>query len=182
VTGFAGAKFKKFSTLHEAEHFIEVHADPVTALQHMLLSTASDDLDASTPSTSNRVIDLTGAQSSSSSSAVERPLVELDVAKVQAANNPELNEALKRIENLKRQLEEVKSENDKATMGSGASTSTASTSPAKKPKENGFIWIGRYKFTVDPEGFVQVYINGCFLHNDSPCAGFSVYFGENHEL
>jgi hypothetical protein len=152
-----------------------MHADPLVAL----------DMAAPRPNTgfgashTNRVIDLTGAHSSVS--GVEQPPIELDIVKIKAANDPEMNEALKRIENLKRQLEDVKSENEKAG-GSSSSVIDVGSSPTKKPYENGFLWIGKYKFLVDTGGFVQVYINGCFNSNGGPCAGFGVYFGEDHEL
>lgn len=45
-------------------------------------------------------------------------------------------------------------------------------------------YIGNYSFQVDNEGFVLVYTDGSCLRNGqtNPCAGYGVWFGENHPL
>lgn len=44
--------------------------------------------------------------------------------------------------------------------------------------------IGAFEFTLNAEGYVIVYTDGSCLGNGrkDACAGFGVYFGDNHQL
>lgn len=44
--------------------------------------------------------------------------------------------------------------------------------------------FGAFEFTMNPEGYVIVYTDGSCLGNGKKhaCAGFGVYFGDNHPL
>jgi hypothetical protein len=149
VSGFQGPRFKKFNTRVQAEEFIINNANPSVVLQQLHYS-SSDDSD------SDLVVDLTSTYSPGSMghqlknivSILSMPEIDLSTAE----SNPELAEALQRIEKLKRQLDDLKQENEHAA--------TSSTAP-KRPKRaadtvNVPVKVGKYSYTQDTDGYVHV--------------------------
>lgn len=70
-------------------------------------------------------------------------------------------------------------------------SSESSSSSYKQPKYDSKIWepagtmhIGSLEFQIDEEGFVIVYTDGSCFNNGqkNACAGYGVYFGEDHPL
>lgn len=48
----------------------------------------------------------------------------------------------------------------------------------------GLTYIGGYEFQIDEEGYVIVYTDGSCIGNgkSNACAGYGVYFADNHPL
>ena len=66
-----------------------------------------------------------------------------------------------------------------------------SSTSNKIPKHESIIWepeglkhIGHMEFLLDSEGYVIVYTDGSCFNNGqkNACAGYGVYFGDNHVL
>lgn len=65
------------------------------------------------------------------------------------------------------------------------------SSSSKIPRLESVIWkpvglkhIGNMEFLLDSEGYVIVYTDGSCFNNgqNNACAGYGVYFGDNHVL
>lgn len=163
VTGFTGAKYKKFPTRQQAETFITDNGGSFSG-------SASD--------------------SGSNSSADLQPVVgpPAESVRVLIDNYDEINAACSRIESLKRELDELRgSSSSAATVPSEynpipAKRQKLSASPVKPVTK--LKKYGTYSFLEDDEGFVHVYTDGSCEGNGTAvaCAGLGVYFGEGHAL
>lgn len=66
----------------------------------------------------------------------------------------------------------------------GSSKSKLSRVAAAEEEVVALKYIGDYEFSLDSEGYVMVYTDGSCLGNGrkDACAGFGVYFRDNHPL
>ncbi|XP_055639956.1 ribonuclease H1 isoform X2 [Toxorhynchites rutilus septentrionalis] len=158
VSGFTGAKFKKFPTREQAEAFVRGNGGTLPA-------SASD--------------------SGSESPADLHSFQPVDSFRVLIDNNDEINAACSRIEGLKRELDELRSSTSSATAaGSGSKPAkrrklNSITKPVTKLQK-----YGKYSFLQDDDGYVHVYTDGSCEGNGTAaaCAGLGVYFAEGHAL
>lgn len=72
-----------------------------------------------------------------------------------------------------------------------ADTPAVGSSSSKIPRHESKIWepvglkhIGNMEFLLDSEGYVIVYTDGSCFNNGqkNACAGYGVYFGDDHVL
>lgn len=162
VSGFNGAKFKKFPTRGQAETFIRENGGSIS-------SSSSD--------------------SASNSSVDSQPAVPpADSVRVLIDNYDEINAACSRIESLKRELDELRGA---PSAGGGSTPVECAPKPAKRLKIDSKLKpltklqkYGTYSFLEDGDGFVHVYTDGSCEGNGTAaaCAGLGVYFGEGHAL
>uniref|UniRef100_A0A1Q3G1H8 Ribonuclease H1 n=1 Tax=Culex tarsalis TaxID=7177 RepID=A0A1Q3G1H8_CULTA len=163
VTGFTGAKFKKFPTREQADAFVREHGDGTSGF-------ASD-----------------SGSNSSSAADVQSVVPPVDSVRVLIDNYDEINAACSRIEGLKRELDELRG----SSSGTGRRAVEIAPLPAKRKKLDSNVKpvtklekYGIYSFLQDEDGFVHVYTDGSCEGNGTAaaCAGLGVYFGEGHAL
>ncbi|XP_055541239.1 ribonuclease H1 [Wyeomyia smithii] len=162
VSGFAGAKYKKFPTRQQAEVFIRENGGSVS---------------------------VSSTDSGSNSSADFQPIIPpAESVRVLIDNYDEINAACSRIESLKRELDELRGSSSSVVeevsevsrQKSAKRQKVASTmKPVTKLQK-----FGKYSFLQDEDGFVHVYTDGSCEGNGTAaaCAGLGVYFGEGHAL
>lgn len=161
VTGFTGAKFKKFPTRQQAETFIRENGGSIS-------SSSSD--------------------SASNSSVDSQPVCPpTQAVRVLIDNYDGINAACSRIESMKRELDELRStaddpvsnESDAPRPAKRKKTSNEPPKPVTKLEK-----YGSYSFLQDEDGYVHVYTDGSCEGNGTAaaCAGLGVYFGEGHAL
>ncbi|XP_039448851.1 ribonuclease H1-like [Culex pipiens pallens] len=165
VTGFTGAKFKKFPTRQQADAFVREHGNGSGS------GSASD----------------SGSNSPSAGAVVQSAVPPVDSVRVLIDNYDEINAACSRIEGLKRELDELRG----SGSGTGRRAVEIAPLPAKRKKLDSGVKpvtklekYGIYSFHQDEDGFVHVYTDGSCEGNGtaSACAGLGVYFGEGHAL
>ncbi|KXJ71799.1 hypothetical protein RP20_CCG019673 [Aedes albopictus] len=161
VTGFTGAKFKKFPTRQQAETFIRENGGSIS-------SSSSD--------------------SASNSSVDSQPVCPpTQSVRVLIDNYDGINAACSRIESMKRELDELRS--TAATDPASNDPETVRPAKRKKPSDEPkpvtkLEKYGSYSFLQDADGYVHVYTDGSCEGNGTAaaCAGLGVYFGEGHAL
>ncbi|XP_062551940.1 ribonuclease H1 [Armigeres subalbatus] len=161
VSGFTGAKFKKFPTRQQAETFIRENGGSIS-------SSSSD-------SASNSSVD---SQPVSPPTQSVRVLID---------NYDGINAACSRIESVKRELDELRSrpQTDPVPNDADAAPPTKRKKTVKDPKPvTKLEKYGNYSFLQDEDGYVHVYTDGSCEGNGTAaaCAGLGVYFGEGHAL
>ncbi|XP_068145497.1 ribonuclease H1 [Drosophila tropicalis] len=190
VKGFKGAVYKKFKSRPEAEDFIGVKASSSSRANYIPeemaiplgqkepppnqwnkkteneTSTKVDWPDEQLEDHWAKVMDqLEGSGEAASNSEQEELITEDDLIAV-------MNE-VEGIPNRKRKID-----ND------GPSTSKLPRHSSQVLEAVGRKHIGQFEFEIDAQGFVIVYTDGSCLGNGrkDACAGFGVFFGDNHKL
>lgn len=162
VTGFTGAKYKKFPTRQQADTFIRENGGSIS-------SSSSD--------------------SASNSSVDSQPVCPpTQSVRVLIDNYDGINAACSRIESMKRELDELRST---VVAPCPTPDESDVPRPAKRKKTDSTLKpvtklekYGSYSFLQDADGYVHVYTDGSCEGNGTAaaCAGLGVYFGEGHAL
>ncbi|XP_064547728.1 ribonuclease H1 [Drosophila montana] len=157
VNGFKGAIYKKFNTRQEAEQFInppmyQVAANGVPRQEHQ----------------QNR------------HEAKPKDFWPEDVVEQQEVTDEDLARVMEEVEGLPTQSGSRKRKAQ--TNSSGNYKIPRHMSNADEPVA--LKKFGAFEFTMNAEGYVIVYTDGSCLGNGrkDACAGFGVYFGDNHQL
>lgn len=167
VTGFSGAKFKKFKTENEALEFIKLYSTCPPPTNNLKTYSKLDKNNSNTGGTCN-----IQSNQFKTLSLAQADLITKEMDKIEKS----IAEGNKRISNLSKSkdanllLEKPKKR-----------TKLIDHSEINEAKK---IKINDSDFIKDKDGFVEVYTDGSCTNNGSvkAKAGLGVYFGENNRL
>ncbi|XP_020806701.1 ribonuclease H1 [Drosophila serrata] len=175
VKGFKNAKYKKFNTRQEAEHF--VNATKSYAPHEVAVPLGQKQ--PAPPSWKIKIERLSKPKYTEAWPDEDHDLAE-----------SELNAAMNEVEGDPRPSSSGKLP-DKYYLkrkGAGGGGDDGRTKipryDSQVSEATGMKQVGAFQFEIDEEGYVIVYTDGSCIGNGRPnaCAGFGVYFGENHQL
>ncbi|TMW41960.1 hypothetical protein DOY81_012960 [Sarcophaga bullata] len=187
---FKGAKYKKFPTRSEADAYLKQHTSVNTKHQYKP-EDHTVPLGAKAKENKNQYI----PEDHTATLGAKAKEKQVEVVNKESEDlwpqsngddfitDEDLLMALAEVEGLPPQT----SQNRKRK----ADSHIKSTSSNKIPKHESIIWepvglkhIGNMEFLLDSEGYVIVYTDGSCFNNGqkNACAGYGVYFGDNHVL
>ncbi|KAH8407580.1 hypothetical protein KR222_007452 [Zaprionus bogoriensis] len=169
VKGFKGAVYKKFQTLSEAEHFVSKNSGGHFKPDEWAVPLGQK---AKPPASWSR-------QKESKKNPDFWPE---DVAEENAVTEDDLMSALYEVEGYPDPSSSRKRKPD--TDCANTSSSKLQRIDSSEDPVVALKHIGSYDFGLDADGYVIVYTDGSCLGNgrSDACAGFGVYFGDNHPL
>ncbi|XP_061387600.1 ribonuclease H1 [Musca vetustissima] len=170
IKGYRGARYKKFPTKSAAEEFINAYHKP---------SVGTTATTTTVPSSSNAKCLVADKKEV----ADFWPPSDGDSFDENFLTDEDLIMALEEVEGLPQPNKSLKRKNDSQDCGqfkSGKIGKYEST----VCETSGLVHIGKYEFNIDSEGYVIVYTDGSCFNNGkaNACAGFGVWFGDNHPL
>ncbi|XP_030560300.1 ribonuclease H1 [Drosophila novamexicana] len=174
VNGFKGAIYKKFNTRQEAEQFI----NPAGATANYAPDEVAVALGQRQPPPASWAPRQEYQQKRHE--AKPKDFWPEDVVQQQEVTDEDLVGVMEEVEGFPTQSGSRKRKlqsNNSGTYKIPRHTSNADEPVALKQ-------IGAFEFTLNAEGYVIVYTDGSCLGNGrkDACAGFGVYFGDNHQL
>ncbi|XP_017025247.1 ribonuclease H1 [Drosophila kikkawai] len=175
VKGFKNAKYKKFNTRQEAEQF-------VNATKSYAPHEVAVPLGQKQPAPQNWNIKI--ERLTKPKYTEEWPDEDHDLAE------SALNAALNEVEGDPRpsgsgNLSDLYYRKRKGDGDAGGDGRVKIPRHASQVSEaTGLKQVGAHQFEIDAEGYVIVYTDGSCIGNGRPdaCAGYGVYFGDNHQL
>ncbi|XP_073829125.1 ribonuclease H1 [Musca autumnalis] len=175
IKGYRGARYKKFPTISAAEEFIMSYNQdyvPTTTKPVVLSSVVLSSPPApSDKNPANKTIEDFWPPSDGDTSFEDDYL-----------NDEDLIMALAEVEGLPQPSKILKRKHEDGQQQHGSSKMVKYESTVCESV--GLKHIGEYSFNIDDEGFVIVYTDGSCFNNGkaNACAGFGVWFGDNHPL
>ncbi|KAM8713027.1 hypothetical protein ACLKA7_013356 [Drosophila subpalustris] len=168
VKGFKGAVYKKFNNRMEAEHFI-----CPTRATGVYGSYTPDEFAVPLGQKQPPPVSWAAQQQQKNTNTEYWPG---DVAEESAVTEDDLMAAMYEVEGLPEPTTSRKRKPDADT--------TVNSKPKLPRHASNVQEFGEFQFTIDSEGYVIVYTDGSCLGNGrkDACAGFGVYFGDDHPL
>ncbi|KAL7735903.1 hypothetical protein ACLKA6_002353 [Drosophila palustris] len=168
VKGFKGAVYKKFNNRKEAEHFI-----CPTRATGVYGSYTPDEFAVPLGQKQPPPVSWAAQQQQKNTNTEYWPG---DVAEESAVTEDDIMAAMYEVEGLPEPTTSRKRKPDADT--------TVNSKPKLPRHASNVQEFGAFEFTIDSEGYVIVYTDGSCLGNGrkDACAGFGVYFGDDHPL